>query len=189
MRVVATYQTPLATVCSKSSGVSTRSGTSSGVTGRAAMAREARRREVGRRRRRVRRMAGDETSVGVEGENKMESFHYAHLPDHLAHVHLALFHNVANAPHIRQRIVRASQLATPEGDQEREALNFAFIDARLVSPSSLCLTGLTVRTARSPVCCTCRPRSTRPSWRKCRVRSGRRRCTRRSSGHSAPTTT
>ncbi|KAI0719219.1 CGI-121-domain-containing protein [Fomitopsis betulina] len=63
----------------------------------------------------------------------MESFHYAHLPDHLAHVHLALFHNVANAPHIRQRIVRASQLATPEGDQEREALNFAFIDARLIA--------------------------------------------------------
>ncbi|EPS94995.1 hypothetical protein FOMPIDRAFT_1033083 [Fomitopsis schrenkii] len=63
----------------------------------------------------------------------METFHYAHLPDNLAHVHLALFHDVSNAAQIRQRIVRASQLEGPDGDKEREAVNFAFVDARLIT--------------------------------------------------------
>lgn len=101
-------------------------------------------------------MADDETSVGerMEGgreqgvllddgeaepersHRQMETFHYAHLPNNLAHVHVALFNNVSNAALIRQRIVRASQLEGPEGDQEREAVNFAFIDARLVRSST-----------------------------------------------------
>ncbi|KAH9916777.1 CGI-121-domain-containing protein [Fomitopsis serialis] len=60
----------------------------------------------------------------------MDSFLYPHLP---ARVHLALFDHVSNAAHIRERIVRASQLEGPEGDREREAVNFAFIDARLIT--------------------------------------------------------
>ncbi|KAH9843501.1 CGI-121-domain-containing protein [Rhodofomes roseus] len=60
----------------------------------------------------------------------MLSFHHHHLP---AHIHLALFHPVSHAAQIRARIVRASQLEGPEGDAEREAVNFAFIDARLIT--------------------------------------------------------
>ncbi|KAH9056401.1 CGI-121-domain-containing protein [Lactarius vividus] len=60
----------------------------------------------------------------------MESFAYPHFSS-VAHV--ALFNRVTNAGEIRARIVRASSLEGDEGDAEREAVNFAFIDARLVT--------------------------------------------------------
>ncbi|KAH9007272.1 CGI-121-domain-containing protein [Lactarius hatsudake] len=60
----------------------------------------------------------------------MESFAYPHFSS-IAHV--ALFDRVTNAGEIRARIVRASSLEGDEGDAEREAVNFAFIDARLVT--------------------------------------------------------
>ena len=63
----------------------------------------------------------------------MQSFRYAHLPAELSTVHVALFTDVTNSAALRARIVRASQLEGPDGDAEREAVNFAFIDARLVS--------------------------------------------------------
>ncbi len=59
----------------------------------------------------------------------MESFAYPHFSS-IAHV--ALFNCVTNAAELRARIVRASNLEGNEGDAEREAVNFAFIDARLV---------------------------------------------------------
>jgi EKC/KEOPS complex subunit CGI121/TPRKB len=59
----------------------------------------------------------------------MESFAYPHFSS-IAHV--ALFDRVTNAAELRARIVRASNLKGDEGDAEREAVNFAFIDARLV---------------------------------------------------------
>ncbi len=59
----------------------------------------------------------------------MESFAYPHFSS-IAHV--ALFDYVTNAAELRARIVRASILEGDEGDAEREAVNFAFIDARLV---------------------------------------------------------
>ncbi|KAH9887742.1 CGI-121-domain-containing protein [Cubamyces lactineus] len=62
----------------------------------------------------------------------MQSFRYSHLPSELSTVHIALFTNVKNSAALRSRIVRASQLEGPEGDSEREAVNFAFIDARLI---------------------------------------------------------
>ncbi|KAI0751694.1 CGI-121-domain-containing protein [Daedaleopsis nitida] len=62
----------------------------------------------------------------------MQSFRYAHLPPEFSTVHLALFKHVANSAQLRSRIVRASQLEGPDGDAEREAVNFAFIDARLI---------------------------------------------------------
>ena len=64
----------------------------------------------------------------------MESFRYPHVPDDCAVVHVALFTDVKNSADIRSRIVRASQLEGADGDAEREAVNFAFIDARLVRP-------------------------------------------------------
>ncbi|PCH41684.1 CGI-121-domain-containing protein [Wolfiporia cocos MD-104 SS10] len=62
----------------------------------------------------------------------METFRYAHLPPDVSHVHVALFTNVANAAQIRARIIKAATAAGPEGELEREAVNFAFIDARLI---------------------------------------------------------
>ncbi|KAI9059004.1 CGI-121-domain-containing protein [Trametes sanguinea] len=62
----------------------------------------------------------------------METFRYSHLPPELSTVHIALFTDVTNSTALRSRIVRASQLEGPDGDAEREAVNFAFIDARLI---------------------------------------------------------
>ena len=62
----------------------------------------------------------------------MESFHYARFPPHLSDVHIALFTSVQNAPELRRRIVNASTMSGKEGDAERERVNFAFVDARLV---------------------------------------------------------
>lgn len=60
---------------------------------------------------------------------QMESFAYPHFSS-IAYV--ALFNGVTNAAELRARIVRASSLEGDEGDAECEAVNFAFIDARLV---------------------------------------------------------
>ncbi|KAI0352537.1 CGI-121-domain-containing protein [Trametes cingulata] len=62
----------------------------------------------------------------------METFRYSHLPADSSTVHIALFTNVSNSAQLRSRIVRASQLDGPDGETEREAVNFAFIDARLI---------------------------------------------------------
>lgn len=59
----------------------------------------------------------------------MESFAYPHFS---STAHLALFVNVTNAAKLKARIVRASTLEGTEGQIEREAVNFAFVDARLV---------------------------------------------------------
>jgi len=47
-------------------------------------------------------------------------------------VHVALFRNVSNSANIKNRIIAASTAEGDEGEKEREAVNFAFIDARLV---------------------------------------------------------
>jgi EKC/KEOPS complex subunit CGI121/TPRKB len=59
----------------------------------------------------------------------MEIFAYPHFN---STVHVALFKHVTNAANLRSRIVRASTIEGTEGDLEREAVNFAFVDARLV---------------------------------------------------------
>ncbi|TDL14659.1 CGI-121-domain-containing protein [Rickenella mellea] len=63
----------------------------------------------------------------------MESYLYDEFPDNVCTVHIALFVDVANAAPLRARLVRASTLEGVEGDAEREAVNFAFIDAKLVT--------------------------------------------------------
>ncbi|EGO30133.1 hypothetical protein SERLADRAFT_454421 [Serpula lacrymans var. lacrymans S7.9] len=63
----------------------------------------------------------------------MEIYRYPHFPTHLSVVHVALFTNVSNSAALRSRIVKAATLAAPEGDIEREAINYAFIDARLIT--------------------------------------------------------
>lgn len=59
----------------------------------------------------------------------MESFDY---PQFSSTVHVALFKHVTNAAKLKARIVRASTLEGTEGQMERGAVNFAFVDARLV---------------------------------------------------------
>ena len=51
-------------------------------------------------------------------------------------VFAAKFKNVKNAGAVRQRIVKAATMAGPAGDKERDALNFAFVNARLASELS-----------------------------------------------------
>lgn len=65
----------------------------------------------------------------------MESFTYEHFPAQLSSVHVALFTDVSNAAAIRARIVHASTLEGAAGDVERDAVNFAFIEAKLVRKS------------------------------------------------------
>ncbi|KAH9927855.1 CGI-121-domain-containing protein [Amylocystis lapponica] len=62
----------------------------------------------------------------------MQSFHYAHFPPEFSCVHLALFTNVSNAEQLRSRLVQASLMNGPDADVQRESVNFAFIDARLI---------------------------------------------------------
>ncbi|KAJ8456700.1 hypothetical protein ONZ45_g18614 [Pleurotus djamor] len=60
----------------------------------------------------------------------MESFSYPHLS---RVVYVALFTAVSNAAHLRQRIINAASLTGEDGERERDAVNFAFIDARLIT--------------------------------------------------------
>lgn len=59
----------------------------------------------------------------------MESVHFPHFP---ASVHIALFNNVKNAKSLRTRLIAASTMEGEDGERERAAVNFGFIDGRLV---------------------------------------------------------
>lgn len=63
----------------------------------------------------------------------METFTNPHFPRNLSVAHVALYAPVNNAKDLRSRIIKAATLDGDEGEQERQAVNFAFIDARLVS--------------------------------------------------------
>lgn len=67
------------------------------------------------------------------GNPNMETFTYPHFDHHQSVVHVALFLDVSNAKDLRTRIVKASTLTEDAGVAERETVNFAFIDARLVN--------------------------------------------------------
>ncbi|KAF7433549.1 hypothetical protein PC9H_005507 [Pleurotus ostreatus] len=63
----------------------------------------------------------------------METFTNPHFPRNLSVAHVALFAPVNNAKDLRSRIIKAATLDGDEGEQERQAVNFAFIDARLIT--------------------------------------------------------
>ncbi|KAI4522406.1 CGI-121-domain-containing protein [Schizophyllum commune Loenen D] len=63
----------------------------------------------------------------------MESFTLSHVPHDLSVCYTALYTNVTNSAEIRKRIVAAATAEDEAGDREREAVDFAFIDARLVT--------------------------------------------------------
>jgi EKC/KEOPS complex subunit CGI121/TPRKB len=68
--------------------------------------------------------------------DSMESLHFLHFQAHRSYAHIALFRNVSTSEKLKNRIVSASLAEGELGDREREAINFAFIDARLVSQLS-----------------------------------------------------
>jgi len=64
----------------------------------------------------------------------MESLNFPHFSSKHSQVHIALFRDVTNAAALKLRIIAASTAEGSYGEKEREAVNFAFIDARLVRP-------------------------------------------------------
>lgn len=58
----------------------------------------------------------------------METHTYPHLN---STIHFALFHDVRNAADVRSRIIAASKEA--EDSEAQRAVNFAFIDARVIA--------------------------------------------------------
>ncbi|KAF8897126.1 kinase binding protein CGI-121-domain-containing protein [Infundibulicybe gibba] len=63
----------------------------------------------------------------------METFQFPHFPSHSSVVRVALFSDVVNAPALKKRIVAASIASGVSGEQEREAVNFSFINAQLIT--------------------------------------------------------
>ena len=65
----------------------------------------------------------------------MEVYDYPHFRLQAA---IRLFTDVKNGPEIRRKIIEAAACLGEEGGALRDAVNFAFIDARLVSTPRLC---------------------------------------------------
>ncbi|KAJ2923850.1 hypothetical protein H1R20_g13244, partial [Candolleomyces eurysporus] len=63
----------------------------------------------------------------------MQTTTFPHVPHDSSSARYALFRDVENAPALRQRIVKASTMQGKKGELEKEAVNFAFIDARLIT--------------------------------------------------------
>ncbi|KAI6099057.1 kinase binding protein CGI-121-domain-containing protein [Pisolithus sp. B1] len=62
----------------------------------------------------------------------METYRY---PQFDAVVYAAKFKDVKNAEALRSRIVKAASLDGAEGEAERDAINFAFVEAKLITSS------------------------------------------------------
>ncbi|KAJ3498801.1 hypothetical protein NMY22_g19572 [Coprinellus aureogranulatus] len=67
----------------------------------------------------------------------MDTFTFPHLPAEKSTAYFALFRNVENAAALRQRIIKVSTLTSTceRHEEEKDAVNFAFIDARLITES------------------------------------------------------
>ncbi|KAG8986409.1 hypothetical protein FRB90_004040 [Tulasnella sp. 427] len=74
----------------------------------------------------------------------LETYSYPHLSDDISTVFVGLLVNVKNAAAIRSRIIAASTTSGEAGEIEREAVNFAFIDARSLTSREHLLTALYV---------------------------------------------
>ena len=69
----------------------------------------------------------------------MESYELSQFPVDHSTVHLAFFKNVTNSADLRKRLVAAASMEGPEGDAERDVLDYAFIEANMVSPGWCCI--------------------------------------------------
>ncbi|KAF9468757.1 CGI-121-domain-containing protein [Collybia nuda] len=63
----------------------------------------------------------------------MEIFYFPHFQTSSSLAHIALYTKVTNAATLRKRIINAATAQGPLGDGEREAVNFSFINARLIT--------------------------------------------------------
>ncbi|KAF8164797.1 kinase binding protein CGI-121-domain-containing protein [Crassisporium funariophilum] len=72
----------------------------------------------------------------------MESLYFRHFQAKHSCAHVALFRNVSNAGTLKKRIIAASTAEGQHGEQERDAVNFAFIDARLITSKLLIETAI-----------------------------------------------
>ncbi|KAJ7465297.1 kinase binding protein CGI-121-domain-containing protein [Mycena latifolia] len=63
----------------------------------------------------------------------MESYQLPQFPNHLSCVHAALYTDVSDSDLLRKRLITASTAEGIDGERERDALNFAFIEARLIT--------------------------------------------------------
>jgi EKC/KEOPS complex subunit CGI121/TPRKB len=64
----------------------------------------------------------------------METYTHPQFPSHVSVAHVALYTTVENASLLRARIIKAATIPGVEGDLERDTVNFAFVNAHLVSP-------------------------------------------------------
>jgi EKC/KEOPS complex subunit CGI121/TPRKB len=62
----------------------------------------------------------------------METYTLDHFPSSVQAVHVAVFHNLRNAPEIRKRLIAAATAQGPEGDLAREEVDFGFIEGNMV---------------------------------------------------------
>ncbi|KAG6813178.1 hypothetical protein H0H92_013298 [Tricholoma furcatifolium] len=63
----------------------------------------------------------------------METFSFVQFTGSRAVVHAALYTNVSNGGEVRKRIIDAATAEGEEGEAARDAVNFAYIDARLIT--------------------------------------------------------
>ncbi|KAG5645762.1 hypothetical protein DXG03_005299 [Asterophora parasitica] len=63
----------------------------------------------------------------------METISFPHFSPDRSTVHAALYTNVTNGAALRKRIIDAAVIEGEDGERERDAVNFAFIDARLIT--------------------------------------------------------
>lgn len=68
----------------------------------------------------------------------METYTLPFFPPNIGTVHVAYFEDVTNAAAIRKRLVEAARMEGAEGDAARQAVDFAFVDAEMVSRCWAC---------------------------------------------------
>lgn len=67
----------------------------------------------------------------------MESYILPNFPREFSSIHLCLFQNVTNSASLRARLVEAATMEGEQGDQARNEMDYGFVEASMVSSSSL----------------------------------------------------
>ncbi|ORX35219.1 kinase binding protein CGI-121-domain-containing protein [Kockovaella imperatae] len=82
----------------------------------------------------------------------METYRLSNFPPGYSTVHIALFRNVVNAPDIRKKLILASTMGGDDGERARQAVDFGFIEARLLVSRMHLLIGImtTLQTCLQP---------------------------------------
>jgi EKC/KEOPS complex subunit CGI121/TPRKB len=62
----------------------------------------------------------------------MESYILPNFPREFSLIHLCLFQNVTNSASLRTRLVQAATMNGEKGDEERDVMDFGFVEASMV---------------------------------------------------------